>query len=721
MTRRHAAGKASTRTRHRPAGRIGPRWAGRFAAALGLSVALGLAAQTGWAVAGAASAEETERLELANEFIRIVVNGSPDATGRFSVSTTGGNPERADDDNRPLVYGGAEPWTSFTTVQIDGTSYVFGGPTHRPAGASGPFGTMTLAPRPAEEGRRIDAAWEYPQGIEVVQRLSIARGPTTGLLDTARIEYVATNRDGLPHRVGLRVVIDTMAGSNDGAPFRVGEQAIETDTQIAGTQAGLPEFWQVFDSLTQPAVVAQGMVRGGEVTPPSRIYFTNWGVLRESLWEFDFQPGRTFERKGEYELDSAVALFFDPVELQPGESRSVVVYYGLGGLSIVPGDLAIGLSSPEMAVIGQVDPVSIVAYVQNTGRGAALDTRVRLELPEGLALVEGASASRSLGDLPAGETAQVAWAVRVTARSAGTLTFSVRAEATNAEPNVARRSIRVVDPARLSLQLRGPSRLEVVDGRWSPSPFEVTGSVRNDGGADAYGVVAQLITPYGLAIAPGDDSRRFVGTLEPGESMQLSWLVMPTGVTGNVPYSLRVTYTGAGELPAPTNTVAVPRLDAEVLVRPGSGWDGSARRVGETVHVEVRGRNLPEFTTAQVVVAFDPAVLQLVGESLGVDRGTYFVVGSSGARGTGADSVRVFEATADNEAGRVAIDAAHPVPGLGDATLAVLRLQARAAGHGRVQVVSVVLRDAAGQVVYRITPQGQAPSLTVPVQPRPTP
>ena len=687
--------------------------------ALALSVVLGLGVHPVPAVAGAASGEGAERLELANGFIRIVVNGPPDATGRFSVSTTGGNPERADDDNRPLIYGGAEPWTSFTTVQIDGTSYVFGGPTHRPAGSSGPFGTMTLSPRLEDQGRRIDAAWEYPHGIEVLQRLSIARGPTTGLLDTARIEYVATNRDRLPHRVGFRVVIDTMAGSNDGAPFRVGEQAVETDTQIAGTQAGLPEFWQVFDSLTQPAVVAQGMVRGGEVTPPSRIYFTNWGVLRESLWEFDFQPGRTFERKGEYELDSAVALFFDPVELKPGESRSVVVYYGLGGLSIVPGDLAIGLSSPEMAVVGQSDPISIVAYVQNTGRGAALDTRVRLELPEGLALVEGASASRSLGDLPAGETAQVAWAVRVTARSAGNLTFAVRAEATNAEPNVARRSIRIVDPARLSLQLRGPSRLEVVDGRWSPSPFEVTGVVRNDGGADAHGVVAQLVTPYGLQIAPGDDSRRFVGTLAPRETVQLTWLVVPTGVVGNVPYSLRVTYAGAGELPAPTHTVAVPGLDAEVLVRPGAGWDGSPVRVGESFNVEIRGRNLPEFASAQVAIAFDPAVLRLVGESLAVDRGTYFVTGSSGARG--GDGAPVFEVTVDNEAGRVAIEAERPVPGLRSASLAVLRLQARAAGQGRVQVVSVVLRDAAGRAVYRITPQGAVPSLTVSVQPRPTP
>ncbi|HEY8498463.1 MAG TPA: hypothetical protein VIK90_04370 [Limnochordales bacterium] len=656
------------------------------------------------------------RVEIANEFIRIVVNSSPDATGRFSVSTTGGNPDRGDDDNRPLIYGGAEPWTSFTTVQIDGVHYIFGGPTHRPAGAGGPYGQMTAAPRLADQGQRIDAAWDFPPGVEVTQRLSIARGPTTGLLDTARIEYVATNHDRQPHRVGLRVVIDTMAGSNDGAPFRVGERAVETDTRIAPTQAGIPEFWQVFDSLTQPAVVAQGMLRGGEVTPPDRVYFTNWGVLRESLWDFDFQPGRTFERKGEFELDSAVALFFDPQEIGPGESRSVVIYYGLGGLSIVPGHLAIGLSSPEMAVIGQPDPVSIVAYIQNTGQGTALDVKARLDLPDGLELVPGASADRSLGDIPAGGTVQVTWSARLTARSAGSLTFSVRAEATNAEPNVARRTLRVVNPARLSLQLRGPARLEVVDGRWSPSPFEVTGSVRNDGGADAYGVVAQLVTPYGLQVAPGDDSRRYVGTLQPGEQLQLRWLVVPTGVSGNVPYSLRVSYAGAEEVPAPTNTVAVPPLDAEVLVVPGAGWDGSSVRPGQAFNVEIRGRNLPPFAAARLEVAFDPAVVRLAGGALGVDVGTFFVAAPDGAGGQAPARSAFRVVAADDEAGRVSVETGPPAAGVSAASLVVLRLQAVAPGQGLVQVVAAELQDAAGRVLFRITPQGQRPRLTVTVQ-----
>lgn len=665
------------------------------------------------------------RVELFNEYIRVVVNNSPDATGRFSVSTTGGNPERGDDNNRPLIYGGEEPWTSFTTVRIDGTSYVFGGPTHLPAGKDGPFGRPVTAPRLVQGGQEIEAAWQYPAGIEVVQRLSIARGRTTGLPDTVRIEYVAINNDQKPHPIGFRVVLDAMAGSNDGAPFRVGERAVESDTVLSRSQQEMPEFWQAFDSLAQPAVIAQGTLRGGEVTPPDRVYFTNWGVLRDSLWEFDFAPGRTFERKGEYELDSAVALFFDPQEVQPGQSRSIVVYYGMGGISIVPGQLAVGLSSPEMAVIGQTEPVTILAYVQNTGRGAARETRVSLELPGGLDLLPGESAARELGEIPPGQTAQATWAARVTATSPAQLTFSVRAEAANAEPNEARRGLRVVTPARLWVQLRGPARLDVMDGQWSPDPFQVTGVVRNDGGVEAYQVSAQLLTPYGLKVAPGDSDRRYVGTLRPEEQVELRWLVKPTGASGNIPYSLRVTYPGAGEQPVPTNTVIVPPREAEILVVPGAGWpDTGDLSPGQAFNVEIRARNLPRFSTARIDVAFDPAVMRLAGGALAVDRGTLFVGASpssqTGGPAAGGAAPGFSVRAADDEAGKVSIEASSPVESQGTTSLLVLRLVASHTGQGAVQVVAAEFRDAAGQVVYRISPEGKRPQLGVAVGTGPT-
>ena len=82
---------------------------------------------------------------VANEYISIIVNGGEENTGRFSINTTGGDPDRIGDENKPLVYN----MTSVDILhhhQIDGHNYVFGGPTQTSAGKQD-VGELSRAPR----------------------------------------------------------------------------------------------------------------------------------------------------------------------------------------------------------------------------------------------------------------------------------------------------------------------------------------------------------------------------------------------------------------------------------------------------------------------------------------------------------------------------------------------------------------------------------------------
>ena len=620
-------------------------------------------------------------LRLGNSYVEVVLNASPDAGGRFTINATGGNPDRADDDGKPLLYGGDEPWTSFTTVRIGGRDFIFGGVTHRPAGRGGPFGEPLVPPRQDPDSGTLEAAWRFPPGVEVTQRLALTRGLTTGLVDTVRIEYVIVNRTDRAQRVGLRLVLDVMAGSNDGAPFRVGGQAIEVDTGYAEPSA-LPDFWQVFDSLTEPAVVAQGTLRGEGLTAPDRVYFTNWGALRDSAWEFDFRPGRSFERLGEVELDSAVALFFDPVEIPPGQRRVVATAYGLGGISIAPGQLAVGLSGPEMAVVGDPQPLTVVAYVQNTGQGAARDLRLTLQLPEGLALLPGETAQRRLGQLPAGQIAQAAWRVRAVGQQPGGVTYSVRAEAENAEPNQASRSLRLVSPARLRVDLRGPSSLAVVDGRWVPFPFQVEAELVNEGGAAASGLWVQLNSPL-LAVSPGDALERYVGVLQPGERYVMRWLVRPRAV-GNLPWSVRVHRPGSEPMPVPTSTVSVPPLSPTLTLRLLGVEAPVQLAAGDPLNVAVDLLNAPAGARVEAAIRWDPGVLRLAGGPLGVDL-------PAGAEG-------LAQVTWDPDQGGLRIQLVlGPAPPGQPVRLAVIRLVAAGEGSTRVRLARASLADPSGQ------------------------
>lgn len=683
--------------------------------ALVAATAPGVAAQQGVTASlqapGISSVEEPADVRLFNEYIAITVNATQENTGRFSVQTTGGDPDRPSDDESPLIYKqpGQSPWTSYATIRIDGIDYVFGGePTER-AGRAALFGTV-LSPPQVIDGNRIETAYRVGP-IEAVQSLTIIRSSTTGLLDTARIEYTLTNVGQRTHDVGFRLMLDTMLGANDGAPFRVEELAITSDTSFVGEQ--IPDFWQAFDSLQDPKVTAQGSFRGGDVTTPDRVYFTNWGAVADGPWDFDFQPGRDFTRLGEFELDSALALYWDPRPLAPGESRSFVTHYGLGGISISPGLLSIGVTSPASVTADTGAEVSfpIVAYIQNTGEGEARSVVARLSLPRGLRPAEGVDLEVDLGNLPSGRVSQVTWRVALDGAVGGTLTYAVRVEAINAEPNEVSRSVEVVPPAKLAIEIHNKNgRLQVTEDRWEPLPYPITATVRNEGGAEASSVTVRWETHL-LELAPGDRAEKPIGPVGPGEEVEVSWRVRPLTVTpsqrypftGNLAYAIKASIAGNAEEFRAEGYLDVPHLESQVKfeVEP-LGADGVIR-TGDFFLVRVKTQNVRAFHGAELSVAFDPSALELVGGAFGVDVGRLFIrLHQDGRREVLGWSPAQYELDPGTNRATVRIRGdrrgAEPLFWVSD-TVATLRFQAKKAGEHALTFTGVRVVDQNNQGV----------------------
>ncbi|HHY33434.1 MAG TPA: cellulosome anchor protein [Firmicutes bacterium] len=552
-------------------------------------------------------------VEVSNQYIKVFVNATDDGTGRFAVDSTGGDPLNPADDNKPLIYGRPCPWTSYTTVKVDGVDYVFGGKTERRAGREGYYGTKVLGP--TLSGGNIIAAWNFGD-IEVSQVLSIVRSTTTGLFDTAKITYIVSNHGLTPHNVGLRVMLDTMLGANDGAPFRVKDKAVVSDTVFGPND--MPHFWQAFDSLSSPSVTSQGTVAGPEVTPPDRVVFTNWGSLADGVWDSDFSPGRDFTRSGEYELDSAIALFWDPVPLAPGDSKEYTTLYGMGGISIAPGVLSVGVTSPAEVTCAKDRPITfpVVAYVENSGPTVALGVRITIALPSGLRLAPGEKSGRVLGNLEPGETAQAAWDLTPDVVDQAELEYSVVVEAENAEPNRVARSVRVLAPPNLLVRVEAPPGFEVKDDAFDPYPLGVKAVIENVGGAPAYGVKATLTLGQGVKLAQRETASRFPGTLAPGETFGVLWQIVPSGGAGDSDYVVKVESRSTDERFA-TGTVRVPKLPSRVMVN----VPAASLSAGDFFTVDVVARNVPGLMESQFDVRFDPAVL----EAVFVSRGTAFV------------------------------------------------------------------------------------------------
>jgi len=382
-------------------------------------------------------ARAVDPVTMENEFIRLVVNAGPDEVGRFSIKTTGGDIARPASRNQHLIFGVNAPWTSYTTVTVDGDKYGFGGATQRRAGQSAKYGKEITAPVRTDEG--ITTTYQIGD-IEVTQDLSFVRGASR-MLDTVGIRYRLTNKGAASHKVGLRVMLDTMCGSNDGAPIRAGGSAAVTRATLLSGKA-VPDYWQALDSLTNTTVISQGSMRGKELTAPDKVLFADWGSLADEPWEPELTSGQGFIRKDEADPDTATAMFWGPDALEPDGSVTYVTYYGIGDVSIKEGKLALGLTAPADTTFEyeRTESFTTTGYLQNAGGFEGKNVVMTLALPVGLTLVEG-NLKHSYPLLKTDDTAQESWRVRINGTQSGKQQIVLSVASDNIESNSSARDI----------------------------------------------------------------------------------------------------------------------------------------------------------------------------------------------------------------------------------------------------------------------------------------
>lgn len=313
--------------------------------------------------------------------------------GRFTIGTTGGNPNNNNDDNKRMIYGHPGGNTSYTTLRVDGISYVYSA-----------NGTSF----DSDNANNISS--NTFSGINIEQKLSIINNPATDREDVVEIKYTITNVDEVEKPVGLRIMLDTMLGGNDAAPFRVPQYgSITMETEFVGED--IPQFWQAFDNLSNPSVIAQGRFYKSADNKPDRVQFTNWGRVYNNSWGYSVNPSY-------YNGDSAVSVIWDETVFQPNESREYVTYYGLSEFTE---DLSLPLalsvySDSSVDVVNNryiPNPVDITAYVQNISNIVAEEVSLRLELPSGLELASGSNEIVEIGTMRSDEIRQAAWSVNV--------------------------------------------------------------------------------------------------------------------------------------------------------------------------------------------------------------------------------------------------------------------------------------------------------------------
>ncbi|MGM0601696.1 MAG: hypothetical protein ACQESS_00115 [Bacillota bacterium] len=527
------------------------------------------------------SIDQNNNLRLGNDYIVLVVNQQENSQGRFAIETTGGAPLRNNDNNKPLVYGRPTPWTSYTTLWINNEKHVFGGRTERRAGNNGNYGEIITPP--TVEDNSIITRTKFGD-ITVEQILSIVKSSTTGLPDTGQIKYRVINNSEEEQKVGLRIMLDTMLGENDGAPFRIGTDAVTTDKLYYKKE--LDNFWQAFDSLAAPQVTSQGTFLGPDVTPPDKVYFSDWGSLADGIWDFDFNPGQEFIRKGEYEIDSAIAMFWVPEKIQAGESKTYITKYGLGGITIVPGLISLGVTSPaEVTLDKDNESFPVVAYLENTSEINARNVSVKLKLPDSF---EAVRTTREVGNMEAGDTAQLKWNVKPASTDIPKeMTYRVLVEADNTDSNQVERNVKFVGPPVLNAKITLLEDVGTVNGQLEPNPFKLQAELSNTGESSLYGVEAELILPPGLVPGASEKLKKHLGYLQSQENLKVNWLIEALRIDGELPFAVKVSGINDYEKTI-VKRISLPELKPLIYLKPIEEDDS------DFVSIEVRAANIAE-------------------------------------------------------------------------------------------------------------------------------
>ena len=179
------------------------------------------------------------------------------------------------------------------------------------------------------------------------------------------------------------------------------------------------DFWQTFDSLATPNIIGQGILRymPAKVSPPDQMILMNWGTLADEPFQVSVEEGRSFIRDGENEPDTALALLWNKVPLGPKQSRVYRTVMGLGGVSLAPGDLAMGLTAPSYLAITDPNEYLIIAYLSNTGGFTVKNAMANLVLPKGMSLIKGDTRT-DLGTMMPNGSRQLVYKVKMNPKEA---------------------------------------------------------------------------------------------------------------------------------------------------------------------------------------------------------------------------------------------------------------------------------------------------------------
>lgn len=330
---------------------------------------------------------------IANDYMKYSINSK---TGGFSIETMDGHPQKAFDNNLPLLYredAARSNGTSFTTIRIDGKDYIFGQDYSW-------FGIDTKLHEPvvSEQNRLLTIAWDI-KGYTITQKVSISIDPNNSRAGNIGISYDVKNNNASAGTVGIRLLLDNALGTALDAPHVLVDPAQPTIVETEYSGDHLPQQIRYVDSLSASDKMAYALLSGWSGNTNvnvDKVIVGHWVNLANTRYDYTPNPNVDFTNYSNKYLvpDTATAYYWNEKTIEPGGVRISEMLYGIGNFA--------GQTQKEHISIGiQTDDVVLAndkrAYKNNgvfkatvtidnsvSGARELIEPIVKLNLDEGL-------------------------------------------------------------------------------------------------------------------------------------------------------------------------------------------------------------------------------------------------------------------------------------------------------------------------------------------------
>jgi len=220
------------------------------------------------------------------------------------------------------------PESSYTTIRIDGVSYIFGNDY------TGKVPNSSKAVCKKISDTVHETLWQV-NGVEVTQRLELPADSLDKMAGVVKVSYRVENKSNKNIELGSRILLDTTVQNADNVVIFVadgnGEREIKRERSI--DKDAMPNYWRAqtnYYGITD--LDAVGILEGEGIEKPDKMIMGHWKGLSSSKFDYVADPELDFTVDDNVfgVADSGVALYWEDRQLNKGESFTFSTGYGLG-------------------------------------------------------------------------------------------------------------------------------------------------------------------------------------------------------------------------------------------------------------------------------------------------------------------------------------------------------------------------------------------------------